>query len=158
MRKITVKRKGKEIVSLSAEVESIDYDKLAEAIVKANEKQNQKYSMSREWMKFIIYPVFWGVAIIAGILAIAFLIYGGKTIFELANIRTLADFDFSKVVAGIVSFCLSLFLISICLSTIFTAKEIDKETDRQYVAAMFSNIVALVALVVSLIALVQGVG
>lgn len=156
MRKITVKRKGKEIVSLSTEVESIDYDKLAEAIVKANEKQNQKYSMSREWMKFIIYPVFWGVAIIVGILAIAFLIYGGKTIFELANINTLAEFDLSKIVAGIVSFCLGLFLMSICLSTIFTAKEIDKETDRQYVAAMFSNIVALVALVVSLVALLKG--
>ena len=30
------------------------------------------------------------------------------------------------------------------------------EKDRQYVASMFSNIVALVALVVSLIALVKG--
>ena len=156
MRKITVKRKGKEIVSLSTEVESIDYDKLAEAIVKANEKQNKKYSMSREWMKFIIYPVFWGVAVIAGILAIAFLIYGGKTIFGLATISTLAEFDLSKIVAGPVSFCVGLFLISICLSTIFTAKEIDKETDRQYVAAMFSNIVTLIALVVSLVALVKG--
>ena len=48
-------------------VADIDYDKLAEAIVKANEKQSQKYSVSREWMKFIIYPVFWGVAIITGI-------------------------------------------------------------------------------------------
>ena len=38
----------------------------------------------------------------------------------------------------------------------YETKEIDQEKDRQYVAAMFSNIVALVALVVSLIALVKG--
>lgn len=156
MKKVVVKKKGKEIVSVSATVEPIDYDKLAEAIVRANNKENNKYSMSREWMKFIIYPVFWGVAIIAGMLAIAFLIYGGTTLFELISISTLAEFDLQKVVIGIVTFCLGLFLISICLSTVFTAKEIDKETDRQYVAAMFSNIVALVALVVSLIALIRG--
>ena len=156
MKKVVVKKKGNDIVSASATVDPIDYDKLAEAIIRANNIESNKYSMSREWMKFIIFPVFWSVAIIAGILAIAFLIYGGKTIFELANISTLAEVDFSKVVAGIVSFCLGLFLISICLSTVFTAKEIDKETDRQYVAAMFSNIVALVALVVSLVALIKG--
>ncbi|MBR7121913.1 MAG: hypothetical protein IKC95_00425 [Oscillospiraceae bacterium] len=156
MKKVVVKKKGNDIVSVSATVDPIDYDKLAEAIIRANNIESNKYSMSREWMKFIIFPVFWSVAIIAGILAIAFLIYGGKTIFELANISTLAEVDFSKVVAGIVSFCLGLFLISICLSTVFTAKEIDKETDRQYVAAMFSNIVALVALVVSLVALIKG--
>ena len=156
MKKVVVKKKGKEIISVSSTVEPIDYDKLAEAIVRANNKESNKYSMSREWMKFIIYPVFWGVAIIAGILAIAFLIYGGKTIFEQVNISTLAGFDLAKVVAGIIAFGVGLFLILVCLSTVFTAKEIDKETDRQYVAAMFSNIVALVALVVSLIALIKG--
>jgi hypothetical protein len=57
---------------------------------------------------------------------------------------------------GFLVFCTGLFLISISLATIFTAKEIDKETDRNYVASMFSNVVALVALVVSLVALVKG--
>lgn len=155
MKRVTVKKKGKEIVSVSATVDPINYDKLAEAIVRANNKESNKYSVSREWMKFIIYPVFWGVTIIAGILAIAFLIYGGVTLVQVTNISA-ANFDFMKAVTGIVAFCLGLFLISICLSTVFTAKEIDKETDRQYVAAMFSNIVALVALVVSLVALVKG--
>ena len=156
MKKVVVKRKEDEIISVSATVDPIDYDKLAEAIVRASNKESNKYSVSREWMKFIIYPVFWGVAIIAGILAIAFLIYGGAMLVQVTKISAAADFDFMKVVTGIVAFCLGLFLISICLSTVFTAKEIDKETDRQYVAAMFSNIVALVALVVSLIALVKG--
>ena len=156
MKKVTVKRKGKEIVSVSATVDPVDYDKLAEAIVRANNKESKKYSMSREWMKFIIYPVFWGVAIIAGILAIACLIYGGATIVQIASIKTIAEFDLLKVVTGAVAFCIGLFLTSVCLATIFTAKDIDKEDDRQYVAAMFSNVVALVALIVSLVALVKG--
>lgn len=156
MKKVTVKKKGKDIVSVSATVEPIDYDKLAEAIVRANNKESKKYSMSREWMKFIIYPVFWGVAIIAGILAIACLIYGGATIVQIASIKTIAEFDLLKVVTGAVAFCIGLFLTSVCLATIFTAKDIDKEDDRQYVAAMFSNVVALVALIVSLVALVKG--
>jgi len=156
VKKVTVKRKGKEIVSVSATVDPVDYDKLAEAIVRANNKESKKYSMSREWMKFIIYPVFWGVAIIAGILAIACLIYGGATIVQIASIKTIAEFDLLKVVTGAVAFCIGLFLTSVCLATIFTAKDIDKEDDRQYVAAMFSNVVALVALIVSLVALVKG--
>ena len=155
MKKVVVKRKGKEIVSVSVTADPVDYDKLAEAIVRANNKESNKYSVSREWMKFIIYPVFWGVAIIAGILAIAFFIYGCATLVQVTSISA-ANFDLMKAVTGIVAFCLGLFLISICLSTVFTAREIDKETDKQYVATMFSNIVALVALVVSLIALVKG--
>ena len=135
-------------------VADIDYDKLAEAIIKANEKQSQKYSVSREWMKFIIYPVFWGVAIITGILAVAFFIYGAK---EMAfQINAMQNADWKQLAIGVLALTIGLFLIAVSLSTIFTAKEIDKEKDRQYVATMFSNIVALVALVVSLIALVKG--
>ena len=134
----------------------IDYDKLADAIVKANEKQSKQYSMSREWMKFLIYPVFWGVAIIAGILAIICLIYASKEMLIFLNATSVYDLDLWKLAGSVVSFVVSLFLIAVCMSTAFTAKEIDNETDRNYVATMFSNIVALVALVVSLIALVKG--
>ena len=42
MKKVVVKRKGKEIVSLSATVDPVDYDKLAEAIVAAQGKINEK--------------------------------------------------------------------------------------------------------------------
>lgn len=42
MKKVVVKRKGNEIISVSATVEPIDYDKLAEAIVVAQEKANKK--------------------------------------------------------------------------------------------------------------------
>lgn len=134
----------------------IDYDKLAEAIVKANEKQANQYSVSREWMKFIIYPVFWCVAIVTGLLAVAFLVYGGTALAEAFGAISTAVIDWSQASIGFLVWCIGLFLVSLCLATIFTAKEIDKEKDRNYVATMFSNMVALVALILSLIALVKG--
>lgn len=154
------KKKAPNIINIEElEIENkieINYDKLADAIVKANDKQVYQYSVSREWMKFIIHPVFWIVAIVSGILAILFLIYGGIALAEACSKISTAVFDWSQFSMGFLIFSIGLFLVSLCLATIFTAKEIDKETDRNYVASMFSNIVALVALVISLIALVKG--
>ena len=148
------KQKIKKIRVQQKIVAEIDYDRLAEAIVKSNEKQSQKYSVSREWMKFIIYPVFWGVAIITGMLAVAFFAYGAR---EMAfQLNAMQNVDWMQLATSILALTIGFFLIAVSLSTIFTAKEIDKEKDRQYVATMFSNIVALVALVVSMIALVKG--
>ena len=42
IRKVTIKRKEKEVISVSATVEPIDYEKLAEAIVAVQEKANKK--------------------------------------------------------------------------------------------------------------------
>lgn len=147
------KQKIKKIRVQQKIVAEIDYDRLAEALVKANEKQSQKYSVSREWMKFIIYPVFWGVAIITGLLAIACCVYGAKEM--VFQINAMQNVNWKQLTIGVIALTIGFFLVAVSLSTIFTAKEIDKEKDRQYVAAMFSNIVALVALVVSLIALVK---
>jgi uncharacterized membrane protein YidH (DUF202 family) len=154
------KKKAPNIINIEElEIENkieIDYDKLAEAIVKANEKQANQYSVSREWMKFIIQPVFWCVAGVTGLLAVAFLIYGGTALAEACGTISTAVFDWSQASIGFLTLCIGLFLVSLCLATFFTAKEIDKEKDRNYVATMFSNMVALVALILSLIALVKG--
>lgn len=133
----------------------IDYDKLADAIVKANEKQSKQYSVSSEWMKFIITPVFWSVGLCSGLLAIAFAVTGAVEFVRQLNMLP-AHTDWWQAIAGLVMIVLGMFLGSLCAFTVATAKEIDKEKDRAYVATMFSNIVALVALVVSLIALVKG--
>ena len=133
----------------------IDYDKLADAIVKANEKQGQQYSASREWMKFLIYPVFWGVAIITGLLAIGFFIYGAVSIKEILD-TAIRNVDWKQLATSILLIGVSFFLVAVCVATGITAKEINEESDREYVATMFSNMVALVALVISLIALAKG--
>ena len=153
VRKVRKKHLFTQAQSVSKTELNIDYDKIAEAIVKAHESQSQKYSISREWMKFIITPVFWGFAVISGLLAVAFLIYGGGAF--ASELGSLPNTDWSRCVGGFVSLCASFFMISICLSSFFAAKEIDKETDRQYSATIFSNIVALVALAVALISLMR---
>lgn len=131
----------------------IDYDKLAEAIVKANTKQQEQYSPSREWMKYILIPIFWGVAILSGILAIAMFVSLFQNTTAIFKTATITD-----DIAFLFEFLITFFTAGFCVFSIVTAKEIDKENDRTYVASMFSNIVAIAALVVALVALVKGVG
>ena len=130
----------------------IDYDKLAEAIVKANTKQQEQYSPSREWMKYILIPIFWGVAILSGLLTI------GMVISLCQNISVVFE---GGILTGILTilfeFLITFFTAGFCVFSIVTAKEIDKENDRTYIASMFSNIVAIAALVVALVALLKGV-
>ena len=155
MKKVAVKRKGKEIVSISATVEPIDYDKLAEAIVAAQEKQTTQYSVTREWMKVLVMPVFWGIAIITGLFGIAFVWQGGRTFVE--ALQQSASGWFMDTCVGGTGFIFGLFFITVAILTGASAKEVDKEKDKNFVVAVFSGIVSLVALVVSLIALIQGV-
>lgn len=155
MKKVSVKRKGKEIVSVSATVEPIDYEKLAEAIVAAQEKQTGQYSVTREWMKTLVVPVFWGIAIITGLFGIAFVWQGGKVF--VGALRQSATGWLMEACVGGAGFIVGLFLVTVAILTGASAKEVDKEKDKNFVVAVFSGIVSLVALVVSLIALIQGV-
>lgn len=155
------KKKEKKVINIDEVNIEIDYDKLADAIVNANEKQSQQYSMSREWMKFLIYPVFGGMAIVTAIVAICCIVYGATSMYSgMNNLTTVAIPNLrgflSEFSVGGLIFCIGLFIGSISFATMMTAKEIDKEKDRNYVAAMFSNVVALVALVISLVALIKG--
>ena len=54
MKKVAVKRKGKESVSVSATVEPIDYDKLAEAILEGSIKRgtNVVVGMTKQGITF----------------------------------------------------------------------------------------------------------
>lgn len=155
MKKVTVKRKGKEIVSVSATVDPIDYDKLAEAIVAAQERQISQYSVTREWMKTLVVPVFWGIAIITGLFGIAFVWQGGRTFVE--ALQQSATGWLMEACVGGSGFIVGLFLVTVAILTGASAKEVDKEKDKNFVVAVFSGIVSLVALVVSCIALILGV-
>ena len=130
----------------------IDYDKLAEAIIKANTNSQETYSPSRECMKYVLNPVFWCVAIFTEILAIAMFVSILKSV-----TTVFASGNLNQITALFFEFALTLFMAGFSIITIITAKEIDKENDRNYIASMFSNIVAIAALVISLIALLKGV-
>ena len=155
MKKVTVKKKGKDIVSVSATVEAIDYDKLAEAIVAAQEKQTAQYSVTREWMKILVVPVFWLIAILTGLLGVAFMWQGGKT-FAYALQQSTTGWLMDACMGG-TGFIIGVFFVAVAMLTGASAKEVDKEKDKNFVVAVFSGIVSLVALVVSFIAWIQGV-
>ena len=154
------KKRERKIFNIDEVNIEIDYDKLADAIVKANEKQANQYSVSREWMKFIIYPVFKGTTIVTAILAVCCIVYGGISMCSSLKDLTVLHANpmgcITNFAIGGLFFCIGLFISSVSFATAMTAKEIDKEKDRNYVAAMFSNVVALVALIISLVALVKG--
>lgn len=132
----------------------IDYDKLAEAIVRAQDKQNSRYSTTREWMKFLVVPMFWGIGGIAGLFGFGFLWYGGKTV--ISTLQNGVSTSVLNTFAGVLVFLLGLFFVMVSVFTIVSAKDIDKEKDKNYVVAVFSSVVSLVALIVALIALVKG--
>lgn len=155
MKKVVVKKKGKEIVSISTTVDPIDYDRLAEAIVAAQEKQTAQFSATREWMKTLVVPVFFGITILTALFGIGFMLQGGKVFIE-AILKSEAGWLVDACVGGVV-FIIGLFFIVVAILTGASAKEVDKEKDKNFVVAVFSGVVSLVALIVSFVALIQGV-
>ena len=135
---------------------NIDTEKLAQAIVDAQQKVNEKYSVSSEMMKFVIVPVLWilaAVCLFIGVVFFAMLIKDASVLPE-----SLKNQEYVQWIVVFIEFIVSIFSIALAFFSGLSAKEMDEEKDRQYVASVFSNIIALVALVVALIALVKGVG
>lgn len=132
----------------------IDYDKLAEAIVKAQQKANEQYSVSREMMKFVITPVFWILTFVTGFISVAF--WG--VLITSANDMLNDENWLAGAITLLIVFFIAFFSLALTFFLGATAKEIDNEKDRNYISSMFSNVVAIVALIVALIALVKEVG
>ena len=138
----------------------IDYDKLAEAMIKAQGKseavanKNKKFTSSA--FVLLISITFHIVAIIGGLLAITMpfaivnmiktLVWNNIGAF-ITNIIGIVVVVALGVVVGVYSFVL-----------LKSAKEIETEKDRNYVIAVFSGIVSFAALIVALVALFKGVG
>lgn len=146
-RKSPPKEKNSSAMNLSV---NIDYEKLGEevakAIVKEETKESEKYSLPREWMKYILHPILTLIGLAMAFLT-AFLFYKVFGLISSFGTSLIGSLKLSGFLM------LGLFSLSLCLSTFWANKEIDKEKDRQFVAAMFSNVMALVALIVALVAL-----
>lgn len=132
----------------------IDYEKLADCMAKAIAEEHDRrinaQSITREWMKFIIAPVFWGISVLTAILAVGFAINGVSTFNSWSQNTT----DIKSVIEGFISFVLMLICIAIALPAFWAGKEFDQEKDRQFVVSVFSGMLSLVALIVAIIALV----
>ena len=139
----------------------IDYDKLAEAIGKAEcEAEKQK----NEQKSFVSNSFAFWIALffrIVPVLGIAVCILGFVALIQYA-MNSAVWISASHIIANILLIGiigLLIFVLGVyCLIMWKAAKEIEQEKDRNFIVAVFSGVVSFAALVVALVALFKGVG
>ena len=138
----------------------IDYDKLAESIVKANSKLDAEANQSKKFtsgmFSMSVFVILRVIALLGWIIAFALLIGSINTFIEMSwN-------DFSTISGNIFqiihSITITVLLVLYPLMLWKSAKEIETEKDRNYIISVFSGIVSFAALIVALVALFKGVG
>lgn len=136
----------------------IDYDKLAESIVKAQGKaektarKQNSYTLGTFATPLIL--AFYGMSIFGWILVAAI---------PVGIYNTWDTLKWDSFGAGLTSVITLLFLLGIvaivALYSILlwkSAKEVEAETDRNYIVSMFSGVVSFAALIVAFVALIKG--
>ena len=145
------KKKGRIVNNIKELNLEIDYDKLAEALAKVQNRQSDDYSGTREWMKFLILPVYIVLSGILALISLRWIIKGMKTIAK----AVIEMSDLAMTLPGIGEIVVGIFMAAFCALSLVSVREVWKEKDRQYIASLFSNTVAVVALIVAVIALLK---
>ena len=135
----------------------IDYDKLAEAIVKANQSHNnnddnaEKKTYTSKMLGKACSVIFRVISAFCFLILIM-LIAGIFMDFNLAQYAT--ENGVFNTVFFIIYFIFLCAIIGVLSFFLFKAAgEIEIETDKHYIVSMFSSLVCVAALVVSLVAL-----
>lgn len=143
-----------------APVEPLDYDRLAKCIAKEisaeNDRRANARSDTREWMKFITWPIIIAFSILMASLGVGCLIVALKAFGAALSPLTLSMNTLMIFLKGELFFALSLMCIGAATTAFFASKEFEGETDRQFVASVFSSMVSLTALIVAFLALLKG--
>lgn len=142
-----------------------DYDKLAEAIVKAQEtyelkKQEEEREKSRftsGFMSYLVAAVFFLLAATCLFATIVFVVAIVQWCMKYPSCTNPSETGVHTVGLVILIF-LTLFAILFMLLCFFSAREIDKETDKHYLSSLFSGTIGFVALIVAIAALILDKG
>ena len=143
MRRIKVKRKEKGIVSAPVSIEPIDYEKLAEAIVAAQEKANKKKKRTSRFRG----------AFMGGINGVLYLIV---TLFSIAAIAGMWIQYIESAEHSVITYigCTIIFAVIGIFAFLCQQESLgDSDEDAQQ---HFNTNIALIALFVALVALVKG--
>lgn len=138
----------------------IDYEKLAEAIVKAQDKSsenaNKDMAYTSSTFSFFITTIFRSFSVFGWFLSFIILLVIAYAIRDC--VQSGGAYLVENILVIMVEIFLGtvLFLFSIMLWK--SAKEIQFSRDRNYIISVFSGIVSFAALVVALVALFKGVG
>ena len=155
------KKDKKQIINNIQELNlEIDYDKLAEAMAKAQDisedEENKKRKFTSGSFATLTMIAFYVFSILVGLLSVLMISV------PIVSWNTLNWDGLTNIVTSIVAiaFCI-VFAILLSLYTVLlwkSAKEIEREKDRNYIISVFSGIVSFAALIVALVALFKGVG
>ena len=155
------KKDKKQIINNIQELNlEIDYDKLAEAMAKAQDisedEENKKRKFTSGSFATLTMIAFYVFSILVGLLSVLMISV------PIVSWNTLNWDGLTNIVTSIVAiaFCI-VFAILLSLYTVLlwkSAKEIEREKDRNYIVSVFSGIVSFAALIVALVALFKGVG
>lgn len=171
-------RKNRRNIIINNYNNDIDYDKLAQAIIKAQNQQTEDEFKPEEKIDFFkglwlilsnkkdtngiftisLFSMFTSllfkvIAIIGFVLGPAIIVVTIHSTIELIKVGNNVFFTILTAIAFI---AVSIFMIVFMVIVWGASNEIDKEKDRNYVISVFSGIVSLVALIVAIIALLKG--
>lgn len=138
------------------QIVEIDYDKLADAIVKANhkvEEEKQRQNTLDKGLTKLTMALF----IIMGV--ICFLFAGCGVVAIVKVFQTMNWKDIASVIAYFIAIAIFIVLFAYISLLGFTfiksAKDVSKEKDRNYIIAIFSTIIGFVSLIVAIIAFMK---
>lgn len=128
-----------------------DYEKLADAIVKAQKKYAESDSAISKVMSTLIGIMFYIVSITIGLLSIFVFFAGWYYVL------------FEDVLQGFISNALFIVFLSLLCFIVFvlglalfkSAKELEKERDKQFIVAVFSAMMSFSAMVIALISIIK---
>ena len=137
----------------------IDYDKLAETIVKAQEKAQEETCKNKRFTTgtFVVL-----LSIVFRVLAVLGWIMAVLTPFAIVSMCKSFTWEAVNILGNVIDIVFAISLMAIFFFYAFflwkSAKEMEKEKDRNYIIAVFSGVVSFAALVVALVSLFKGVG
>lgn len=145
----------KEVVRVMPQ--EFDYDKLAEAIVKATEESKKKEMEKKDSSATVLSSFATGMFVLLGVVMIFAMIviaFASVELYKGATWGTPKEIVLSVFIALLVLFLL-FSAGGMCVYSFRAAGEVSAEKDRQYIVAVASALISLVALIVALIALVK---
>lgn len=176
------KNKAKTVNNISQINLEIDYDKLADAIVRANERAKAQDERPDKKTKTRFFPAIWKIikgeksedgrflsapfAIIINALFRTIAIFGilGITLLIIATVYALGQVSWqgwsiaSNIVCILCVLGTSIIVFLYMLMFWGAANDVQHEKDKNYVISVFSGLISLAALIVAIIALYKGIG
>lgn len=140
----------------------LDYDKLAEAIIKVQEivekkKQEEEQRKSRftsGFMSWLVSAFFYVLSVACALMTISSAVGICNWCAEYGKYSDAASI-FNHTIGLLFLIIILAFSVLLMLISFRSAQEVDKETDKQYLSSLFSGIIGFVALIVAIVALVM---